>query len=221
MRFIFPVLLGLIGCAVLLSLGMWQVERLSWKNAILAEIDARIFDAPATLPATPSAEADKYLAVEASGMLIGPEIHVLASAKGLGAGYRVIQALDLGTRRVMVDLGFLPLELKDAERPDRDVSITGNLHWPNEINSSTPETDTTRAIWFARDVPTMAAHLDTEPTLIIAREITPTQRTLIPYPVDSGTIPNDHLSYAVTWFGLAAVWLGMTLLWMWRMRRKP
>ncbi|UYP66971.1 SURF1 family protein [Thalassobacter stenotrophicus] len=221
MRFIFPVLLGLIGCGVLLSLGMWQVERLAWKNAILAEIDARIFDAPAPLPTAPSEEADKYLAVTASGTLTGPEIHVLASAKGLGAGYRVIQSLDLDGRRIMVDLGFLPLELKDATRADRDVTVTGNLHWPNEINSSTPETDTNRAIWFARDVPTMANHLGAEPTLIIARETTPTQRALTPYPVDSGTIPNDHLSYAITWFGLAAVWLGMTLLWMWRMRRKP
>ena len=146
MRFIFPVLLGLIGCGVLLSLGMWQVERIAWKNAILAEIDARIFDAPAPLPTAPSEEADKYLAVTASGTLTGPEIHVLASAKGLGAGYRVIQALDLDGRRIMVDLGFLPLELKDATRADRNVTVTGNLHWPNEINSSTPETDTNRAI---------------------------------------------------------------------------
>ena len=221
MRFIFPLLLGLIGCGVLLSLGFWQVERLAWKNAILADIDARIFDAPVPLPAVPDAEADKYRAVMATGTLTGPEIHVLASAKGLGAGYRVIQALDLDGRRVMVDLGFLPLEQKDTTRPEREVTVTGNLHWPDEINSSTPETDTTRAIWFARDVPTMATHLGTEPTLIIARDTTPTQGALTPYPLDSGTIPNDHLSYAVTWFGLAAVWLGMTLLWMWRMRRKP
>ena len=101
------------------------------------------------------------------------------------------------------------------------MTISGNLHWPDEITRSTPETDTTRDIWFARDVPTMANHLGTEPTLIIAREMSPADPSMTPYPVDSSTIPNDHLSYAVTWFGLAAVWLGMTLLWMWRMRRQP
>lgn len=221
LRFLFPALLGLVGCGILLSLGNWQVERLAWKEAILADINARIFDAPVPLPAAPTETADKYGAVAASGTLTGPEIHVLASAKGLGAGYRVIQALDMGERRVMVDLGFLPLELKDAARPARTVTLEGNLHWPDEITSSTPETDTTRDIWFARDVPTMAAHLGTEPTLIIARTVSPGQGPLRPYPLDSASIPNDHLAYAVTWFGLAAVWLGMTLLWMWRMRRQP
>lgn len=219
-RFIFPALLGLVGFAVLVSLGTWQVQRLEWKQGILSEIDARIFDAPVALPQLPDEATDKYLSVRTSGILSGPEIHVLASAKGLGAGYRLIRRLDMGGRRVMVDLGFIPLELKDAARPDQNVVITGNLHWPDEINSSTPERDTTRDIWFARDVPAMAEALETEPTLIIVREMSPPDRTMTPYPLDSSTIPNDHLSYAVTWFGLAVVWMGMTLLWMWRIRRK-
>ena len=85
-RFLFPLLLGIVGCGILVSLGSWQVDRLAWKEAILAEIDARIFDAPVALPVTPDEAADKYLAVAATGTLSGPEIHVLASAKGLGAG---------------------------------------------------------------------------------------------------------------------------------------
>jgi surfeit locus 1 family protein len=219
-RYLFPILLGVLGSGVLVALGLWQVDRMAWKEGILADIDARITDVPAALPALPDPQADKYLSVTATGTLTGPEIHVLASAKGLGAGYRVIRALDTEGRRVMVDLGFLPLELKEADRPARDLTVTGNLHWPDEINGSTPETDTTRAIWFARDVDTMAATLQTAPVLIVARDMQPPVPTLTPYPVDSSTIPNDHLSYAATWFGLALVWLGMTLLWLWRIRQK-
>ncbi|MEM1302516.1 MAG: SURF1 family cytochrome oxidase biogenesis protein, partial [Pseudomonadota bacterium] len=71
------------------------------------------------------------------------------------------------------------------------------------------------------DVPTLAAHLNTEPLLIIAREVSPVDPLLTPLPVDTSGIPNDHLGYAVTWFGLAAVWVGMTLLFLYRGRRKP
>jgi surfeit locus 1 family protein len=58
----------------------------------------------------------------------------------------------------------------------------------------------------------MAQQLGTEPVLIVARSITPADASVVPWPVDAATIPNDHLQYAVTWFGLALVWAGMTLL---------
>ncbi len=57
----------------------------------------------------------------------------------------------------------------------------------------------------------MAAALDTEPVLIVAREAD-RRRGRAPLPVDTAGIPNDHLQYAITWFALAVVWAGMTLL---------
>ena len=72
----------------------------------------------------------------------------------------------------------------------------------------------------ARDVPAMAAHLETEPVLVIARTVTGTDARATPLPVSTEGIPNSHLGYAIQWFGLALVWAGMTGFFLWRMHRR-
>ncbi|MEL6914162.1 MAG: SURF1 family protein [Pseudomonadota bacterium] len=220
MRSVFLAVIGLGGTAVLLWLGFWQIDRLAWKEGVLAEIEASIAAEPVSLPAVPDAQADRYLAVAAAGELGAEELHVLVSAKGFGAGYRVIRALEMGDRRVMVDLGLIPTAAKDAPRPGGEVRVEGNIHWPEEVDGFTPDNDRDANIWFAREVGVMAEALGTEPVLLIAQSVAPPVPGVTAFPVDTGGIPNDHLGYAVTWFGMAAVWVGMTGLFLYRSRRK-
>lgn len=208
-RIAFPLILGMVGCAILIGLGVWQLQRLAWKEAILAEIGARIGADPVDLPAAPAQAEHPYLPVAVTGALGGEELHVLTS--GNGAGYRVISALTTGDRRVMVDLGFVGLEGKDAPRMAPQVTVTGNLHWPDEVDGWTPAPDRAANTWFARDVDAMAAALNTEPVLIVARDIAGADLATDPLPIDTGAIRNDHLEYAITWFLLALVWAGMSL----------
>lgn len=220
-RYFFPLLIGIAGVAVLLSLGLWQVQRLQWKDAMLAEIDARITAAPVALPEQPDTEADRYLPVRVSGRTTGQELNVLVSTRTDGAGYRIISAFETDAgRRIMVDEGFVRTTEKDIERPAMEMTVTGNLHWPEEVDGFTPEPDLDENIWFARDVPRMATALGTEEVLIVARTVTGTDARATPLPVDGANIPNDHLEYAVTWFGLALVWAGMTLFLLWRIRQR-
>jgi surfeit locus 1 family protein len=207
----FPILLGVAGVAVLLGLGSWQLRRLEWKNAILAEIDARIVAPTVALPAAPEPQADLYLPVTVAGALGGEEARVLTSRAGEGPGYRVVSVLTTGERRVLVDLGFVPEAEAGSPRVAEEVTVTGNLHWPDETDSFTPDPDPERDIWFARDVPRMSDALGAEPVLVVARIVEPSLGTT-PLPVDSGSVRNDHWEYAVTWFSLAAVWAGMSAL---------
>ncbi|MDZ4096251.1 MAG: SURF1 family protein [Paracoccaceae bacterium] len=218
-RMIAPLLFGLIGAAILIGLGVWQLQRLAWKQGMLAEIDARISAPPVALPVAPDPLADRFLPVIAAGGFTGEDLEVLASRKQTGPGYRVIAVLQTGDgRRVLVDRGFVAEADHRGPRVVRDVQIHGNLHWPAEVDSFTPPPDIDRNLWFARDVTAMAAALHTEAILIVAR--VPTGDAIEPMPVDSGAIPNDHLNYAITWFLLALAWLGMTVLLLWRMRRQ-
>lgn len=219
-RMIVPALFGIIGCAILISLGTWQVKRLTWKEGVLAEIDARITDAAVPLPLSASSETDLYLPIEARGVITNEEVHILMSLKQRGAGYRLISVFETDGRRVLLDRGFLALEEKDTLRAPSEAIIKGNLHWPKEVDGFTPEPDTTRDIWFARDVDALAASLGTEPILIVLRSSSEPQPVAEPLPVSSGGIPNDHLQYAITWFSLAAIWFGMTLYLLWRIRRR-
>lgn len=219
-RLLLPLLFGAFGCAFLASLGVWQLQRLAWKEGVLAQIEERIGDAPVALPVAPDVEADRYLPVRVSGRTLGREIDVLVSTKEEGAGFRVISAFETdGGRLIMIDEGYVRQTEKDVARPGAEMVVTGNLHWPDEIDGFTPEPDLKAKIWFARDVPAMAAHLETEPVLVIARTVTGTDARATPLPVSTVGIPNSHLGYAIQWFGLALVWAGMTAFFLWRMHR--
>ncbi|MEM9580431.1 MAG: SURF1 family protein [Pseudomonadota bacterium] len=218
-RVITPLIFGLAGVAILVSLGVWQMQRLTWKEAILADIEARISAAPVSVPANAQEGRDTYLPIFESGEIGAGEIHVLVSQKRIGAGYRIIAPFTLADgRTVLLDRGFTKTENKATERAKGPADVTGNLHWPDEKGSAIPEPDMAANIWFARDVPAMAAALGTEPTLIIARDVTPADPQMTPLPVDTSGIPNDHLQYAVTWFSLAVIWAIMTLYFLWRAR---
>lgn len=218
-RMILPLLFGLVGTVILISLGLWQVQRMQWKEGILADITARIAAAPVALPATPDPEADRYLPVTVSGRFTGQTLRVLVSRKEIGAGVRIIEAFQTEDgRRVLVDRGFLPDADKNRSLTVTNATVTGNLHWPQETDSFTPPPDLKTGLWYARDVVAMARALETEPTFLVARE--PTGDGIEAMPVDTSGIPNDHWGYAVQWFSMAAVWLGMTVYLLWRIRQR-
>ncbi len=217
-KMILPLLFGLMGAAVLIGLGVWQVQRLQWKEALLAEIEARISTDPVALPANPTPANDRYLPVTATGTA-SPGLRVLMSLKHQGAGYRMISVFETEGRRMLLDRGFLSIEDHSDFSGENDITVTGNLHWPDEVDSFTPEPDQERQIWYARDVPAMAAALGTEPVLIVARRIEPSLYSAVPLPVTTEGVPNDHLGYAITWFSLAMIWLGMTGVILWRIRQ--
>jgi len=217
-RFIIPVIFGLAGLAVFIWLGSWQLQRLHWKEGVLAEIDARIGAPPVGLPATPDPQADRFLPVEVSGVMTGDELHVLVSSRDFGAGFRIISAFETGGRRIMVDRGFVLATGKDKPRTTGAMTVLGNLHWPDERDSYTPANEPERNYWYARDVSVMAAALDGDPILLIARS--QTDPGVKPMPVTSTGIPNDHLEYAITWFLLAATWVVMTGFSLWRIKRR-
>ncbi len=221
-RYVFPLILGLVGVAILLSLGTWQLRRLTWKEDLLAAISQKISAAPvdlSSLPA-PDPEKDRYLPVLVSGTT-GDDLLVLSGMKDIGAGYEVISTLTTPDgRRILLDRGFIPEDLRNRPRPPVALSVTGNLLWPNEEDSYTPAPDQKQRLWFARNVTTMSQFLQTEPILVVARQATGDDPTIVPVPVDGSGIPNDHLGYAITWFSLACVWAGMTVYLLWRIRQR-
>jgi surfeit locus 1 family protein len=208
-----------LGVAILIGLGVWQIQRLAWKEGILAEIAARQAAAPGPVPDAPTEAEAEYLRVRVDGTLLPGELHVYTSAPPRGVGYRVIapMALDDG-RRILVDRGFVPIGEKDAPRRTGPYAAEGQLLWPDETDGFTSPPDRAKNIWFARDVALMSQALETEPILVVvAASDDPTGPTPLPVGVN---IRNDHLGYAITWFGLAGVWAVMTGYLLWRIKRR-
>lgn len=220
-KYILPLIFGIVGTLILCSLGFWQLDRLDEKTEELAKIDATILADPVSVPEVPNENRDQYLPVKAAGTVGPREITVLASVQKIGAGYRIISEFTLENgRRILLDRGFVAIPAKDAPRPVVKAEITGNLLWPDEMQSSTPPPDLDAGVWFGRDIPAMAEALDTEPVLLVQRSSTEPNLVTTPFPVDSSGIPNRHLEYVLTWFGLAIVWFGMTAFFLWRIRQR-
>jgi surfeit locus 1 family protein len=226
-RMILPLIFGIAGIAVLLSLGIWQVQRLNWKQTVLAEIEARIAADPAAIPANPDKDAHNRMSVTAEVTLLGPEAHVLTSHKFKGPGYLVQAPAKMADGRVVVlDMGFILEEFKDDTRPTGPFTVVGNMLWPNEVDGFTPDPNTEKNIWFARDAARLYAHFglspltgEAAPFIVAVRQITKGSYPSEPVAIGHD-IPNDHLGYAITWFSLAIVWFGMTGYLLWRIRQK-
>lgn len=218
-RMIGPLLVGVIGVAILMSLGVWQLDRLKWKEAKLAAITAMLVDQPVPLPDVVNAEVDRYRGVTLTGAYTGQVALKLDSLADRGPGKRVIAVfVTPAGRRVLVDRGIWLDGTPATPEAAHDAVVVGNLDWPQEADSYTPPPDAKTGLWFARDVTAMAAALRTEPTLIVARETT--GDGIVPVPLDTSSIPNDHWQYAMTWFSLALVWLVMTVFLFWRIRQQ-
>lgn len=216
----FLSLVGGLGLQALLSLGIWQMQRMTWKEGLLKTIEARIDADPVPLPTVPNEEQDRYRAVTVAGEIEDEELHVFWVTKEAETGYRIISPLVTEEgRRVLLDRGFIPAAAKDALRTAGASAITGNLLWPDDGDWTTPAPEVDTNILYARDVAYMAERLGTDPVLIVARTSS-LQADITPEPVTSAGIPNNHLQYAITWFSLAAIWAAMTAYFLRRSRAK-
>lgn len=210
-RLLFLLTFGLIGTGILVSLGVWQVQRLAWKKDLLAGIAAQIDADPVPLQAAVEPEFQRYAPVEMSGRFEDGHIRMLASRKTIGPVHRIIRPFEAdGFGRVLVDTGWQPDGAKVRAVPQDTLTLIGNLDAPIEADGFTPPPDLAADLWFARDVPAMARALDTRPILVVLRDAPQIDLGVTPWPVDTAGIPNDHLQYAITWFSLALIWAGMT-----------
>lgn len=219
MRFWGMVVFGVLGTAILLSLGIWQLQRLAWKQEVLRAIESKILAPAVKIPQTVLPDAHSLLPVRAEGRYKGDTVRVLVSQKIYGAGYRLITAFELvDGRTIMLDRGFTSVRSEIPSTPEGRGQVIGNLQWPQEIDSFTPENDLAANIWFARDVARLAEHLKAEPVLLVLRDSSFETEAAAPLPKMTANIPNDHMNYAITWFSLALIWLGMSGYFLYRSR---
>lgn len=214
-RYIAPLLFGLVGTAILVSLGLWQLQRLEWKEAILAEIDARMAADPIALPAEPNEAEHRFTPVQIEGTVQGDPVFVFTTIPDQGVRFRVIYPMTLADQRsILVELGTVDPDVFDQVEIAGAFAITGMMHWPQETDAFTPPPDPDLGYFYARDVDALATLLQTEPVFVVAETVDPVAPLLVPGLIDTSAIPNNHLEYVLTWFGFAIVWVGMTLLWL-------
>ena len=218
-RTVLSAVLVLAALAILLSLGTWQVQRLHWKEALLADMAERRVAPPATLSDIEAMAAKggdiEYRPVTVTGTFANNrERHFFATWHGR-TGYYVYTPLELADGRFLfVNRGFVPFEAKEPEMRKQGQltgaqTVTGlaRARLAEKPSSIVPDNDLAKNVFYWKDLDAMAQ----------STGITPDR--LVPFFVDAGDapnpkglpiggvtqfdLPNNHLQYAVTWYGLA------------------
>lgn len=217
-----------ISLAILVTLGVWQLQRLAWKRELLAHV--------AALQSAPARPIDQVLTTDAGldfarvtavcpGLATAPYVKLYSLVDGQ-IGVRLISACILTKGpygSILVDRGFLAETV--TERPSQSIStvptpVTGVLRQPDKANFVTPAPQNDQ--YYSRDVVAMAKALKAErpaPVMLFAETSSnPELKGLLPLAVPA-EISNRHMEYALTWFGLAAALLGVYVAVLVRGRR--
>ena len=241
-RLLWPAAAAAIGIAVLVSLGVWQLQRLAWKQALIARVEVGLEAAPVPAPGPQDWAAldlvtSQYRRVVATGrFLADQEVFVnatLTAPKGPLGGYGFFVMTPLETEGgwiVYVNRGFVPRDRKSsAARRERmtagDVTVVGLLRRPRRRAWFMPRDNRIENEWFSRD-PILFAEAQGRATATVAPYLIDAPfDPALPGGLPQGgetivTFPNNHLQYALSWFGLALALAAVFVGFAWSQLRR-
>jgi surfeit locus 1 family protein len=210
-----PLISMTVACAVLFvvlcALGMWQLERLQWKLALIASVNRHMAAAPVTLEEIAAMPADEaqYRHVTLHGHFDhAKEAYVFTTDTSGAPVYHVLTPFVTdGGKTLVVDRGAVPKEKLDsasraAGNPSGETAVTGVWRTPDPPGLFTPAPDSAHRIWYARDLSGIAKadQVTLSDFVVIEADATPNPGG---WPRGGQTVVsfrNEHLSYAVTWF---------------------
>ncbi|HVU19585.1 MAG TPA: SURF1 family protein [Rhizomicrobium sp.] len=205
--------------AILISLGLWQLDRLQWKLSLIAQVNANMHAAPIS-PEEAIAKGDgaQYHRVALAGRFDNSkEAYVFGTEDGAPVYHVIVPFTTRDDRVFLVDRGIVPKEKIDpatrrAGLIDGDTHVVGVWRTPDPPGLFTPAPDAARRIWFAHDLKSIAKFDGIK--VLAASALIEADATPNPGGWPKGgqtvvTFRNEHLQYAITWFGLAAVLFGV------------
>ncbi|HKR91855.1 SURF1 family protein [Novosphingobium sp.] len=226
-------LLLIIALAVFVVLGIWQVRRMYWKHDLIARVNVRVRAVPASLPTDARLVSARpgdldYLRVKLSGVYVASQSARVRAATDLGTGYwaMTVMRLDDG-RTIWVNRGFVPEGVTENQVrtgvPAGAVRVIGLLRSTEPggslLQSNRPQDDR----WYSRDVAALTRAKQagrTVPVFVDAQqEEGRSFRGSKPVPgLTVVRFADNHLSYALTWFAMAAL-SGAAIGLVWRQAR--
>lgn len=211
-RLLVPALSSAVMLLALLALGTWQMQRLAWKTALLARIDAAEQAPPVPLADAPAPFAKVLATGHLRGdlaALYGAEVRDAPAGPVLGG--QLIEPLErAGGDPVLVDLGWVPTEGGTKPQPlAGQASVVGFVRPAEQAGWISAADDPGKRLFYTLDPQAIGAALGLKrvaPFTIVALGAAPASG----YPDPARQLPrppNNHLQYAITWYGLAAVLL--------------
>jgi surfeit locus 1 family protein len=235
-----PALFALVALATFVGLGTWQIQRKAWKEALIDTLEQRLSAPPSDLPPPEQwnrldPAVDEFRRVKFSASFLPrEEALVYASGSALrndvsGPGYWVFAPAKLTVDGlVVVNRGFVPEGRQNpstrmAGEINGSAELLGVMRWPEAPGPFSPSQDTAPNLWFVRDPIAMAVAKgwgDVAPFYVELEGPQP-PGGLPQAGALKANLRNEHLQYAITWYGLAIVVAVMFVFWLFGRRRGP
>ena len=208
------LILAALVFVTMLALGTWQVQRLHWKVDLIETVEARAFGDPVDAPFGQVTQDDHaYLRViTEAGVFLHDQSQRVKALTELGPGSWLMTPLQTDTRIVWINRGFVPTGSLETDwaQPNGPQSVTGLLRLTEPGGTLLEKNDPDQARWFSRDVLALSAEAGLGRTagyFVDADHVGPEES----WPrggLTQVSFRNSHLSYALTWFAMAALFLG-------------
>ncbi|HWE74517.1 MAG TPA: SURF1 family protein [Stellaceae bacterium] len=226
---LWPTVWSALGLLLLLYLGTWQVQRLAWKEGLIAERNATLAAAPVPLPKNlDEARTLEFHPVHAEGEFLNDhELYLNAQSLKGDQGFHILTPFRLADGpTVFIDRGFVPTDRQDpstraAGQIAGMTTVTGLLRLPEPPGTFTPANEPQKNSWFSINLEAMAQAAGAG--------------SAMPFYIDAGKapvpggwpqggqtitdLPNNHLQYAITWFALAVALIAIYIRFAIRRRR--
>lgn len=201
----------------LLGFSYWQVQRLEWKQGMIAAYESAAKAAPVPLESLGAITREKhnYTRVTLTGKFLNNhELHLGGRRLYTKTGYHILTPMSVEdspqTKTYLVNRGWVPVELKDPAKrphpaPEDDISASGIIRFPEPAGLFTPANHPEKNFWFTVDIPAMEKEtgIKLQPFTVEIVDANAARDTF-PTPSDGKVVlRNDHLGYAITWFCLA------------------
>jgi cytochrome oxidase assembly protein ShyY1 len=229
--------------ALLLGLGIWQLQRRVEKHALIAALTERLAAAPVSLPhpaqwsgLSPAQDEFRRVSFDAVYQRL-PDAMVYSSGSAVrddisGPGtWSFLPARLPDGEIIVINAGFVQNTMQDRPVEDRAVAplitgqsakLTGYLRFPEQAGLLTPPEDPVKRLWFTRDHRAMAKALgwgQVAPFYVDLELPVPANGIPKPGPLEVH-LRDEHLQYAITWFGLAGAVMIAFAVWLRGYRRR-
>ena len=199
-KFLFSVFVYFI-ILVLLSLGSWQLYRLTWKTDLISEIKNSLKNNPVELS---KSDKKNYLRIKTSGTIdFDKQIYLYNLNDNGKPGFEIINPILIGNENYLINRGWIPFDRKDQSEINliNQNSIIGTLKTQSKANSFKPENDIEENYWFTLDRDDIFSYTGKNFSKYI---IYLNGDYNVPKPkVITANISNNHKKYAITWFSMA------------------
>ena len=208
-------------CLIFIGLGVWQVERLAWKEDLIARVEARVHAAPVPAPGpenwnSVTEQSDGYRHVKVTGSYLQGRDTRVQAVTDRGSGYWTVTPFEsVRGYTLLVNRGFVPMGQTDTlPAPEGVRAVSGLLRMSEPEGGFLRDNDPAQDRWYSRDVTAIAQARglnDIAPYFIDADASIGTAPARPDQPVGGLTVirfPNNHFVYALTWFALALMSVG-------------